>query len=83
MGYPPNTKRWQRGDLVIHAGDWKGDDRMLMRVTGYKSDGLVRTRYVFPTGRNMRGVCWNELSWLLDPNDFKIDLTRAKAALAA
>lgn len=77
MGYPPNTKRWKRGDIVIHAGDWK-DDRMLMRVTGYTPDGLVRTRYVKPTYRNMRGVCWNELSWLLDPADFNIDTSKAR-----
>lgn len=72
MSYPPNTKRWKRGDLVIHAGDYKGDGRMLMRVTGYTPDGLVRTRYVKPIYRNMRGVCWNDLRWLHDPADFGI-----------
>ena len=29
--YPPNTKRWQKGDLVLHDADAK-EARMLMRV---------------------------------------------------
>ena len=81
MGYPANTKQWRRGDLVIQIGDAKRDDKMLMHVVGYTREGLARTRYVYPDSRGKQRVYMNDIQYLLDPSDFGIDTTRAKAIL--
>ncbi len=77
MLYPPNTTTWKKGDLVIHCSDAK-KPYMLMIVTGYTRDGLVKTKYAHPEKPKspLSGkVLKNELKYLLDPADFAIDTT--------
>lgn len=77
MNYEPNIISWQVGDLVIHDADAK-QEHMLMRVTGFTRDGLVKTMYHRP-GKDMpprqRKKVWrNELKYLHDPNRFGIEV---------
>jgi len=72
MIYEPNTTQWQKGDLVIHDCDRKCTG-MLMRVTGYKRNGEVKTRYITPPNKNWRKELHNPLHLLLDPARFNID----------
>lgn len=77
MLYPPNTKTWEKGDLVIHWCDAK-KPYMLMMVTGYTRDGLVKTKYAHPDKPKSslsNKVLTNPLKSLLDPADFAIDTT--------
>jgi hypothetical protein len=80
--YPPNTKHWKVGDLVIHRADEK-HHTMLMRITGYLPDnGRVKTVYINPLYRSgkpkhpsvMKQVWDNPLEALLDPKDFGIEV---------
>lgn len=72
MLYPPNTRHWQKGDLVIHWCDAKRSD-MLMRVIGYTRGGLCKTQY--ENRRHGRKVWTNAVSNLLNPADFGIALS--------
>jgi hypothetical protein len=73
--YPPNTRRWVKGDYVIHDADRK-NWFMLMVVVGYTPDGYVKTRYVnrAKMNRRWRGVLENPLAWLHDPARFNIEV---------
>lgn len=74
MNYEPNTRHWKIGDFVIHDADAKSLD-MLMRVTGYTRDGLVKTVYHYSRGKNARTVkkVWrNDPKYLHDPARFGI-----------
>lgn len=67
MNYEPNTTTWKRGDIVIHDADAK-EAGMLMIVTGYTRDHLVKTQYVDPN--RTRKIWKNESRYLLDPHRF-------------
>lgn len=95
IGYRKNTRRWKRGNLVLHVGDAKRPD-MLMEVIGFTRDGLVKTQYIdrFYDGENRQRhykststIYKNEFPSLLDPADWGITYqTREeyfKAQLAA
>lgn len=84
IGYRKNTRHWKRGELVVHVGDAKRAD-MLMRVIGYTRDGLVKTQYIDPYYENENPqrhfkstskVWTNEMSFLLDPKDFGIEVPK-------
>lgn len=73
MNWDANTIHWGKGDFVLHDADAK-EPKMLMVVTGYDDDGLVRTRYVYPReGRNMREGYRNDLKYLHDPKEWGVD----------
>lgn len=66
--YKQNSRRWRKGDLVLHYADEKSP-KMLMKVIGYtRVDGLCKTQYVFKCHR--RTIYKNDIAHLLDPEDF-------------
>lgn len=69
MLYEPNTTQWGRGDIVIHWCDAK-EPKMLMQVTGFTRDGLVKTQYL--DKRLKRTVYTNPMTSLLDPTLFNL-----------
>lgn len=67
MNYSPNTTHWKRGDIVIYDLDAK-EPSLLMRVTGFARDGLVKTQYV--DKRRKRTTHTISMSELHDPQRF-------------
>jgi len=51
MNYEANTRRWEKGDLVLHDADAKRPE-MLMRVVGYGPDGRCVTVYAVANEMN-------------------------------
>jgi hypothetical protein len=80
MNYEPNTKRWKRGDLVLHDADAKKPN-MLMRVMGYTRNGqLCRVQYIEP--EHTREIYKNDLKYLHDPARFNLDYWAGYPVLA-
>ncbi len=82
MNYEPNATHWQPGDLVVHDADAK-EPRMLMKVIGYRKDGLCRTEYIDADvkqkwKRARSGALVNELRALHDPRRFGIEMPVAQ-----
>ena len=69
MIYDANTKRWRKGDIVIHDADAK-EPKMLMVVIGYTRDDLCKTQYV--DRRHKRTIWKNGLEYLHQPERFNI-----------
>lgn len=69
MNYEPNLTKWMRDAIVIHDADAK-EPKMLMRVTGFTRDGMVKTKYINPAlpRREYR----NNAIYLHDPARFGI-----------
>lgn len=65
--YPPNTAKWNKGDLVLHRADAK-TAKMLMRVIGYTRGGDCKTQYVNPVHK--RTIWTNPVSSLLPTGGF-------------
>ena len=74
MNDPANTRQWQVGDYVIHDGDAKHGERMLMRVVGYNREGECLTRYVHRAAHPRRALWANTIAWLHDPAPYGIPL---------
>ncbi len=78
--YPPNTKDWKPGDIVIHDADAK-ERRMLMRVTDVLPDGAILSRYISPGKGNGKKLWLNDKKYLHDPSLFpKLQGTCAMSA---
>lgn len=75
VNYPPNTQRWQRGDIVIHDKDAKRPE-MLMVVQGYhRYTGECRTTYLHPDYLQcMQKRYYNDIQYLHDPARFGIEV---------
>ena len=67
--YPPNTKDWKTGDIVIHDADAK-EKRMLMRVIGITATGQVLTKYINEDTGKVEKVWMNDKVFLHDPSLF-------------
>ena len=74
MLYEPNTIDWRVGAFVIHDADAKRAS-MLMQVVKIQENGLIQTKYLFPTGGKSKQKIWkNGKEHLLDPKRFGIVL---------
>lgn len=72
MLYEPNTIDWRVGAIVIHDADAKRAS-MLMIVVKIQKNGLIQTKYLFPTGGQRIQKIWkNGKEHLLDPKRFGI-----------
>lgn len=82
MIYPPNTRHWQPGDLVLHDGDEKVAG-MLMVVKGYdRKTGMCRTKYVHPGYYECmrKAAMLNELKFLHDPALFGVQVEKSEVS---
>ncbi len=71
--YTTNTRRWHKGDLVLHRADAK-QPYMMLEIMGYRRDGLVKCRYfALPRHLQKRQRIYHlPLAELLDPETFGI-----------
>lgn len=80
LPYVPNSKHWQRGNIVIHESDAK-EPYMLMVVLGYEEldDGKVvyLTQYLNPLHSGAE-IWRNSIRNLHDPARFEIYLDKLK-----
>lgn len=74
MNYEPNLIKWTKDSIVIHDADAK-EPKMLMRVTGFTRDGMVKTKYINPAlpRREYR----NSMTYLHDPARFGLSVSIA------
>lgn len=82
MNYPPNTRHWQPGDLVLHDADAKRAE-MLMVVLGYdRKSGWCRTKYLHPGYYDgmRKAAMLNELRFLHDPAMFGVSVEKSEAS---